>query len=93
MNRAPGQHDANPLLLKVQPAQTTEAAVNGRKRRLFITVLDEHAVNVVAKYGDRVINKGVRRVAPDGKTMRIDVTAIDQNGNETPFFLVFNKVR
>ncbi|MEO8465173.1 MAG: hypothetical protein ABI640_07500 [Gammaproteobacteria bacterium] len=57
------------------------------------TVLDEHAVNVVAKYGDRVINKGVRRVAPDGKTMRIDVTAIDQNGKETPFFLVFNKVR
>jgi len=25
--------------------------------------------------------------------MRIDVTAIDQNGKETPFFLVFNKVR
>ena len=23
----------------------------------------------------------------------IDVTAIDQNGKETPFFLVFNKVR
>jgi hypothetical protein len=35
----------------------------------------------------------VRRVAPDGKTMRIDVTAIDQNDKETPFFLVFNKVR
>ena len=51
------------------------------------------AVNIVAKYGDRVINKGVRRVAPDGKTMRIDVTAIDQAGKETPFFLVFNKVR
>jgi hypothetical protein len=57
------------------------------------TVLDEHAVNIVAKYGDRGINKGVRRVAPDGKTMRIDVTAVDQNGKETPFFLVFNKVR
>ena len=57
------------------------------------TVLDEHAVNIVSKYGDRVISKGVRRVAPDGKTMRIDVTAVDQNGKETPFFLVFNKVR
>jgi hypothetical protein len=57
------------------------------------TVLDEHAVNIVAKYGDRVVNRGVRRVAPDGKSMRIDVTAIDQNGKETPFFLVFNKVR
>jgi hypothetical protein len=56
------------------------------------TALDEHAVNIVAKIGDRVINKGVRRVAPDGKTMRIDVTAIDQNGKETAFFLVFKKV-
>ena len=57
------------------------------------TVLDEYAVNVVAKFGDRVINKGVRRVAPDGKTMRIDVVGIDQNGKETtPFFLVFKKV-
>ncbi len=57
------------------------------------TVLDEHAVNIVAKYGDRVVNKGVRRVALDGRTMRIDVTAIDDNGKETPFFLVFNKAR
>jgi hypothetical protein len=55
-------------------------------------VLDEHAVSSVAKFGDRVVNKGVRRVAPDGKTMRIDVTAIGQNGQETQFFLVFNKV-
>jgi len=72
-----------------------EFQINGTKTPLTYseTVLDEHAVNVVAKYGDRVVNKGVRRVAPDGKTMRIDVTAIDQNGKETPFFLVFNKVR
>jgi hypothetical protein len=39
-----------------------------------------------------VINKGVRRVSADGKTMRIDVVAIDQNGRETPFSLVFRKV-
>ena len=72
-----------------------EFQINGTKTPLTYseTVLDEHAVNIVAKYGDRVVNKGVRRVAPDGKTMRIDVTAIDQNGKETPFFLVFNKVR
>jgi hypothetical protein len=72
-----------------------EFQINGTKTPLTYseTVLDEHAVNVVAKYGDRLVNKGVRRVAPDGKTMRIDVTAIDENGNETPFFLVFNKVR
>jgi hypothetical protein len=68
--------------------------INGTKTPLTYseTVLDEHAVNIVAKFGDRVVNKGVRRVAPDGKTMRIDVTAIDDNGKETPFFLVFNKV-
>ena len=57
------------------------------------TVLDERAVNIVAKFGDMVINRGVRRVAPDGKTMRIDVVAINRDGKETPFFLVFNKVR
>jgi hypothetical protein len=75
--------------------QLVELQINGTKTPVTYseTVLDEHAVNVVAKVGDRVINKGVRRVAPDGKTMRIDVTAIDQNGKETPFFLVFNKVR
>ena len=71
-----------------------EFQINGTKTPFTYseTVLDEHAVNVVAKYGDRVINKGVRRVAPDGKTMRMDVTAIDRNGKETPFFMVFNKV-
>jgi hypothetical protein len=74
--------------------QLAELQINGTTTPLTYseTVLDEHAVNVIAKYGDRVINKGVRRVAPDGKTMRIDVTAIDQTGKETPFFLVFNKV-
>ena len=78
-----------------QSVPLAEFQINGTKTPLTYseTVLDEHAVNVVAKYGDRVVNKGVRRVAPDGKTMRIDVTAIDQNGGETPFFLVFNKVR
>ena len=78
-----------------QSVPLAEFQINGTKTLATYseTVLDDHAVNVVAKYGDRVINKGVRRVAPDGKTMRIDVTAIDQNGKETPFFLVFNKVR
>jgi len=78
-----------------QSVPLAEFQINGTKTPATYseTVLDDHAVNVVAKYGDRVVNKGVRRVAPDGKTMRIDVTAIDQNGNETPFFLVFNKVR
>ena len=78
-----------------QSVPLAQFQIDGTKTPLTYseTVLDEHAVSIVAKYGDRVINKGVRRVAPDGKTMRIDVTAIDQNGKETPFFLVFNKVR
>jgi len=78
-----------------QSGPLAEFQINGTKTPLTYseTVLDEHAVNIVAKFGDRVVNKGVRRVAPDGKTMRIDVTAIDQNGKETPFFLVFNRVR
>ena len=78
-----------------QSRPLAEFQINGTKTPLTYseTVFDEHAVRIVAKYGDRVVNKSVRRVAPDGKTMRIDVTAIDQNGNETPFFLVFNKVR
>ena len=77
-----------------QSGPLAEFQINGTKTPLTYseTVLDERAVNIVAQYGDRVVNKGVRRVAPDGKTMRIDVTAIDQNGKETPFFLVFNKV-
>jgi hypothetical protein len=77
-----------------QSVTLAEFQINGTKTPLTYseTVLDDHAVNIVAKYGDRVVNKGVRRVASDGKTMRIDVTAIDQNGNETPFFLIFNKV-
>jgi hypothetical protein len=78
-----------------QSGTLAQFQINGTKTPLTYseTVLDEHAVSIVAKYGDRVVNKGVRRVAPDGKTMRIDVTAIDDNGKETPFFLVFNKVR
>ena len=78
-----------------QSSPLAEFQINGTKTPLTYseTVLDEHAVNIVSKYGDRVISKGVRRVAPDGKTMRIDLTAIDENGKETPFFLVFNKVR
>jgi hypothetical protein len=77
-----------------QSGPLAEFQINGTKTPLTYseTALDEYAVNIVAKFGDRVVNKGVRRVAPDGKTMRIDVTAIDQNGKETPFFLVFNKV-
>jgi hypothetical protein len=78
-----------------QSSPLAEFQINGTKTPLTYseTVLDEHAVSIVAKFGDMVINRGVRRVAPDGKTMRIDVVAINRDGKETPFFLVFNKVR
>ena len=56
------------------------------------TVIDDHAVNVIAKVNGQIINKGVRRIDADGKTMTIDVVAIDQSGKETPIKLVFNRV-
>lgn len=56
------------------------------------TVLNEYSVNVIAKFNGRVGTKGVRRVSPDGKTMKIEVVNIDQNGKETPLSLVFNRV-
>jgi hypothetical protein len=76
------------------PAPLAEFQINGTKTPLTYseTVLDEYAVNIVAKFGDKVINKGVRRVAPDGKTMRVDVVSIDRDGKETSFFLVFKRI-
>jgi hypothetical protein len=56
------------------------------------TVIDDHAVNVIAKLNGQINNKGVRRIDADGKTMTIDVVAIDQSGKETPIKLVFNRV-
>src|SRR5262249_9503298 len=56
------------------------------------TVLDEYSVNVIAKFNGRVVTRGVRRVHPDGKTMKVEVVNIDQNGKETPASLVFNRV-
>jgi len=56
------------------------------------TVIDDHAVNVIAKVNGQIINKGVRRIDADGKTMTIDVVAIDPSGKETPIKLVFKRV-
>jgi hypothetical protein len=56
------------------------------------TVMDLYSVSVIAKFNGRVVTKGVRRVSPDGKTMKIEVVNIDQNGKETPVSLVFNRV-
>ena len=77
-----------------QSSPLAEFQISGAKTPLTYseTVLDEYSVNVVAKFNDRVINKGVRRVSPDGKTMKIAVVAIDQNGKETPLSLVFERI-
>ena len=56
------------------------------------TVIDDQAVNVIAKVNGQINTKGVRRIDADGKTMTIDVVAIDQSGKETPIKLVFNRV-
>jgi len=56
------------------------------------TVIDDHAVNVIAKVNGQINTRGVRRIDADGKTMTIDVVAIDQSGKETPIKLVFNRV-
>jgi hypothetical protein len=55
------------------------------------TVIDEHAVNVIAKVNGQIFNKGVRRIDADGKTMTIDVVQIDQSGKETSIKLVFKR--
>jgi hypothetical protein len=41
----------------------------------------------------QINNKGVRRIDADGKTMTIDVVAIDQSGKETPIKLVFRRAK
>ena len=56
------------------------------------TVLDDHAVNVIAKVNGQINTRGVRRIDADGKTMTIDVVAIDPSGKETPIKLVFKRV-
>jgi len=56
------------------------------------TVIDDHAVNVIAKVNGQILNKGVRRIDADGKTMTIDVVQIDQSGKESPITLVFKRV-
>ena len=56
------------------------------------TVIDDHAVNVIAKVNGQIGTKGVRRIDADGNTMTIDVVQIDQSGKETPIKLVFKRV-
>ena len=56
------------------------------------TVIDDHAVNVIAKVNGQINTRGVRRIDVDGKTMTIDVVAIDSSGKETPIKLVFKRV-
>jgi hypothetical protein len=54
--------------------------------------VDDHAINVIAKVNGQINTRGVRRIDADGKTMTIDVVAIDPSGKETPIKLVFKRV-
>ena len=56
------------------------------------TIIDDHAVNIIAKANGQVFNKGVRRIDADGNTMTIDVVQLDQSGKETAIKLVFKRV-
>jgi hypothetical protein len=51
-----------------------------------------HSRNVDALLSRRTSSEnGVRTVSADGTTMTVAVVAIDQNGNEVPFSLVFKR--
>jgi hypothetical protein len=56
------------------------------------TIIDDSSVNIIAKVGGRVNNKGVRSISADGKIMTIKVVGIAPNGQETPITLVFKRV-
>lgn len=56
------------------------------------TVIDDHAVNIIAKANGQILNKGVRRIDADANTMTIDVVQLDQSGKEIAIKLVFKRV-
>lgn len=77
-----------------QSAPLAEFQVNGTQTPATYseTIIDDSSVSIVAKFGGRVINKGVRSISADGKTMTIKVAQIGPNGQETPITLVFKRV-
>lgn len=77
-----------------QSAPLVDLQINGTKTPYSYseTAVDDHAVSIIAKFNDRIINKGIRRISADGNTMTIDVAAIDRNGKETAIKLVFKRV-
>lgn len=77
-----------------QSVPLAEFQVNGTQTPATYseTVIDDSSVSIVAKVGGRVINKGVRSISADGKTMTIKVAQIGPNGQETPITLVFKRV-
>jgi hypothetical protein len=76
-----------------QSGPLAEFQVNGTQTPATYseTVIDDYSVNIIAKVGGRVSNKGVRSISADGKTMTIKVVAIAPNGQETPITLVFKR--
>jgi hypothetical protein len=55
------------------------------------TAVDEHTVEVVAKFNGQITNTGTRTVSEDGKTMTLDVTAFLPDGQKLPIMLVFER--
>jgi len=76
-----------------QSGQLAEFQVNGTQTPATYseTIIDDYSVNIIAKFGGQVNNKGVRSISADGKTMTIKVVAIAPNGQETPITLVFKR--
>jgi hypothetical protein len=76
-----------------QSGPLAEFQVNGTQTPATYseTIIDDYSVNIIAKVGGRVNNKGVRSISADGKTMTIKVVAIAPNGQETPITLVFKR--
>ena len=77
-----------------QSVPLAEFQVNGTQTPATYseTIIDDSSVNIIAKVGGRVNNKGVRSISADGKTMTIKVVGIAPNGQETPITLVFKRV-
>lgn len=76
-----------------QSAPLAELQVSGAPTQFTYseTLKDEYTAEIVAKRGGAIVNKGTRRISRDGKTMTLNVTAIQPDGQQIPIVLVFEK--
>jgi hypothetical protein len=57
------------------------------------TITDDHTAQIIAKRAGAVINKGSRRISADGRTMTLNVVAVQADGKEIPIVLVFDRIK